>query len=1670
MHPALQRFYSDPRIQNLPYEDQLQIFYNGVVPAIANDPLLSKLDPEEKNLIVQSVAMNPVPSLKNKALENELASLRQESMSGNLGQQRLYAFGDEAIRSNGIIGAVTKYLTTPLMNALGLQDNPLTYENLFGDDRAKANQYVKSLIGATGDTVGKVLGVTGSITGTVLDWVAAGVPEAPLISGISELGTSRLTPFLLKTFPNINARSLITASEIMTPQLVNATLDGLLNIPREELIAEMTKQPSPMSEGIGKVAANFGVGAAFDFALGTTISTALTVPGVFKNIFKKSPHLGNEITASNIDDAILRMRNGTLPEARWNLLDEKQQAFAIQQAKIGDYLDSGSLSQEVQPMGRLYLLAQDTGSIVDARSPGKWKLYTPSKEGMVVEETGDYLGTLNKLTDDIYDASKSLRKDKKAAFTEAHAWEMQYASMRNASKETMTSLKETKLKGGPLDQNANTFTVSTSEADALIRASSPEGMIAFKVNADFEDAVMRVSRKEKSIVPSAGKEVVPDATGNAVVIVKKAAGPEEFEAATAIAKKASLVNPEVPMEAYRRATLMGNGYDAVALPEGKYLILADDAFKMILSDDALNLGKGVKKSLFNSPVSGIKIEGEVTRVLKGSELINDKRVLSDAILKVSRKMDTEDATNLARAYLADMPLDSNNIKVHRVEKDNFVSGSRSVDVKFDGENVDVFVPRRITSQSAERKFMYDFLGSMNKVVRETQVTGAKILKESDVDNLFKMSSIRNIIPEGKYIHSSTWFDSVATDLGGRFYKDKADFVFEFPRMEPQRFSKFEDALTYLKSLTVTEDALKEELLHKGIRFSRSEDGMYRAVGKGIDKPIQSRTIPEMMEKLHFEPEKVDVRFGPKEVALVDEGVQAQGGKFQLIGDRRKVLKSLDDFEDKHVVSQRKFIQDTKDGPLFQNPDTTFHVEVPALKFQKDFNSVGEARDFLQSLRTIDGLQKVADKKGFLLRIGTNGEYVAYGNGRKYTAKNYEALEKLFQDFPDPEVGAPQLLASLNPEVELTARDVLQMYRITDFPESKHLLYNDAFEIPDGKDMVMSTWLTFKEHTSRTTKWMEDYARKVDNSFIPLFRKMEGGLKNASVEMQEALKIVDSIFKDPSGKRIPLKRRKELFAYMGALERGEDGQAFMKQINATMLTPSELQSMENVRKYWDALSTKFGIKTQDFIFNYASRILDWHSTANKVLVNEMTNSSDMLEAIFGKDRVGKEIKAFFENARVSDVLSFAAKDDLMEVLTQYTTTGMKKYYLNDAWKEVDRYIKTNAGKLDPDFVRRVNYYREAVMGYNKTNTERLISNLGEKTFGSIYDNKILGAPLRAAKVSRDEFTKVGSNVLGVFSGLQSLAAMGFKPALALRNYTQVYSILAGRVGLDRVHKAVKETLSGGQEYFQYLRRLGVISDAPPLVNEIYLGEGAYAKFQEMGLSWFKNSDDLTRAIAFKVGNDFIEDGFRIKRTVQGATDKQLMETMGLDLVPDDVRGKVWTLLQGGQQEVDSAKLLLGEYWNGNTMFSYTKADAPMMFHGFIGKLFGQFGTYSAGYRAVVSDGLHYGNKLSFISRFVGINAALWGATASMGMKFNDYIPLLPGLFSGGPLFDTGVAIVQGMDGGYEGAEARKRALDGIMRMAPGTSQIAYAKKALKYSEEGDSWKAFLALTSTPTRSE
>jgi hypothetical protein len=238
-----------------------------------------------------------------------------------------------------------------------------------------------------------------------------------------------------------------------------------------------------------------------------------------------------------------------------------------------------------------------------------------------------------------------------------------------------------------------------------------------------------------------------------------------------------------------------------------------------------------------------------------------------------------------------------------------------------------------------------------------------------------------------------------------------------------------------------------------------------------------------------------------------------------------------------------------------------------------------------------------------------------------------------------------------------------------------------------------------------------------------------------------------------------------------------------------------------------------------------------------------------------------------------------------------------------------------------------------------------------------------------------------------------------------------------------------------------------------------------------LKWYKNSDDITRAIAFKVAWNTWNDGVaRLQKGVLKGK-KSFLEYTQANLLGDKTADMIWDLLQKGK--VEQARNLFGFEVVADTMFLYQRAEGPAMFQGLIGKLFGQYGTYSANYRQNIWKGLKYGTlaqRTAFVARFVGNSAALYGTFKALGIQEKNFLPWTPVGFSGGPLFNAGLTALQATQDNYKGRQARAELKHYLTVFVPGSYQYRTVEEFLKETEKGNSYRAFLALLDLPLATE
>jgi hypothetical protein len=478
-------------------------------------------------------------------------------------------------------------------------------------------------------------------------------------------------------------------------------------------------------------------------------------------------------------------------------------------------------------------------------------------------------------------------------------------------------------------------------------------------------------------------------------------------------------------------------------------------------------------------------------------------------------------------------------------------------------------------------------------------------------------------------------------------------------------------------------------------------------------------------------------------------------------------------------------------------------------------------------------------------------------------------------------------------------------------------------------------------------------------------------------------------------------------------------------------------------------------------------MDW-AVKNTNRVASMTSAEELVEAALRNvhgTSAPKQLKAFFKNRRVADALEFAAIDDPVKALQHYIRTGYKQMYMGRAWEELQNtMVKSGVGE---GVVWRLNRYREILMGIHTTEGAKVAKRIG-------------------AELGKKLGIDGGEHMMNAYFSLNYFANMGYRPWLALRNTYQVLTTLAPRMGNSWVSEAIRRVNKISDKQYEFLQTVGVIPDQPPIVNTILDADSFVGKATHRALGMFKSSDEYTRAVGYYTAASRFD--FAMDKWAKGGIRNidEFLSEAGVTKMDDETIRTVRRLVEEGSEDsINAARTRFGTQLSEESFFGYRQSQAPALHTGsYWGKMFGQYGTYSAGYRAMISRGLRNGNvgdKVAFVSRFLGNQAALYAAFRALKIDGRNFIPGAPALFGGGPQFEVAVAIAESMSPTYRGKQAqaklgrkfspiRHSKEEGLFlnypEMLPGSIQLRYAKKSLEYLQDDDYWRAFLAATTTP----
>lgn len=756
------------------------------------------------------------------------------------------------------------------------------------------------------------------------------------------------------------------------------------------------------------------------------------------------------------------------------------------------------------------------------------------------------------------------------------------------------------------------------------------------------------------------------------------------------------------------------------------------------------------------------------------------------------------------------------------------------------------------------------------------------------------------------------------------------------------------------------------------------------------------------------------------------------------------------------------------------------AHIPELNITQTFEDISEARKFIsKSSISINTLGKATRAKniGFSIESGQYRLDGAFGT-RLFTSA--DEVKKFISSMPDPATSASNLLDDIDPSIERDfsafVKDANKRYRIPGGPNP----YNQPPEIemaPQRKSL--SAWMTFRQLTSNFSSWIEDASRRTrDPELLRRVTFLQDQRRIAEVNISSGLKVIDDIFKGPDGKIISIESRRRIFYNMGADT--PESTARLKEIfkeqygsELSELTPSELDIAGKLKALFDDLGTAYGIRYDKLIAQYMPRIRNW-ADKHPGRASELLDGKELAYEVFGADTVPKEIRFFAENTRTDELIHYALKDDAYEVLTQYITQGTKKLYLNQAWVKLDDYLRNP--DIDQVVRDRINVWREQIMGAYHTLGDREAEQFGRKLFTALHLAPEKGAQLINSLLN-----------IGYF------ATMGYRPMLAIRGALQPLKTMAPRLGLSWALEGLNVLSKEGPDYFDSLRRMGVISDKPPIINAVFSHGTLLGRLSENSLRWFKNADDYARGWTYAASTARFKSALS-KLNIGAAKSKQsFFELSGLDVIEPTLADDIWNMV--GRKEFDKAISTFGIKWVEDTQFPQRAAESPLLYKGLFGKMLGQYGTYSAAYRANIANMFKYGKltkKIAMLASYAGISLAIDSTFRAARINTNDFVPFQPALFSGGPGFDAAVDVLKSMDvdlkkfvssgftdlgGGYEARQARARLApilasknkpiaDVAINLAP--VQIKYIKKAIEFASNGDTYAAIMSLLSASVR--
>lgn len=888
-------------------------------------------------------------------------------------------------------------------------------------------------------------------------------------------------------------------------------------------------------------------------------------------------------------------------------------------------------------------------------------------------------------------------------------------------------------------------------------------------------------------------------------------------------------------------------------------------------------------------------------------------------------------------------------------------------------------------------------------------------------------------------------DVSITNKDGLFYVDSGLGV--------RTFESEELLGNHIFAKTITEANYEDFLqVEKGFTMVKDPDFGIAVLDAAKSKVAVGETIEDIMSNNSMLRPKYPMSTGPKISFIGDSTRQVEFNGQYIEGSVEQINKYFENYADTKVMSDLRDMKPSKN--VYKSNGTKVLVNIDKRKWvvtadsfgmsPKTFRSEKELKKFLATIDTPQrAMRKTAGQKGVNVIATKAGFVVQKIDKPDQVFRSFEDTANYIKRLPNKPI-TPEVMLKEEHNIKMAQElygDVFKDVNLDNISDDQNIAairktMSDQYEtrltkmgknrLPEGLREVFGR---FRNNRSRINSMLKG---NVDN--IPLATAYDNVL-----EVEKQMKTIQAKFGGAMlslNKLVPKKDRLELGELLSKELPEELWESAFKNMTGTDITPKQVEFLQGVRSMFDQAGKLNGFgDSLDTIENYFTRMKTLDAMD---IFSKDTSAVQLAEKAYGRKLYPAETK-FFQNMRTVDLAGYAYETDPLALLDRYVSDTLKSNLLEPA---IDTFQKTGEALLsDSSDLTAINkmakhargmnddsitesmkkwndevnlkYYQKVANGYAKAaasskKTFKAKAFLQGKASGlseeAIANMSPVEQQVFAEAISKHNFRQ---NPLNKLMGMVTLSTQAGKGWLPIRNTFQPETHLAPIFGFDAVMKAREDVSKLSKEAYEFLARKGIFQ-AKSIQSQVgTTGEGIVKKANELGLLAFKGSDDFDRAVGFMTVRNTLADALEASTEWGGKSATYFGQQTKLYAAPQGVRDGVFDAISKG--DLDDATTIYAQWINDMTFLNYSSIDRPEAFNSFIGKMFGQMGTFST---QTLSSRMYFAQNLTktdlaiYTGRVVlgglALNSAFSEVTGSEVTNFSCYKSMI---FAGGPLMET-----------------------------------------------------------------